>query len=575
MPQAVGTLPNEALLVLGSWVFWIPVFAGVGALGWKRPGADGWMLRFWTGWSSVLLFLQLWHFALPVDARAVAVVAVFGLAGLLRAMRELRGLASLPLRSWLVAAVVVATALWLSQLALGGVRNGDSGLYHQPVMHWSAEHAVVPGLGNLHVRFASNQSALLYAALCDAGPAPGIGSHTMNGLLILVLLAACVSGLFRVLSGASRHLRSDAYLALFLVPTASLALTLNLTSPSPDVAVFVCGAALMAMLLRFFEEEPSERSRGDLVALAVVAVAGVTIKLSLAFLSGLALAVAAGGWLLRARPRRRETLGAVGLLALVVAAGFGAWVARNVVLSGTLVYPVPSTGLALAWAVPREIIATERNYIGTWKGGLSLAALGNWNWLETSLRSFGWERWDVLGPLVLAAFSLAGLALRFPWRRGGGRFPHGWLLLPTLAALASWFLVAPLPRFAGAALWSLAIQLLLWAFDGIAPRVLPRVLVLASSAGLVLLPWLQGEPALSGLRGFEPESPPRLEARTMPGGLEVLVPAYDACKRAPLLCTPTPIPGLRLRRPGDLAAGFVIDPALAASSGDDAAEAGR
>lgn len=569
-------LPHEAWLVLASWAFWLAAFCGVGALLWKRPGLDGWTLRFWCGWSSVLFFLQLWHFLLPVDQRAVVAVAVLGAAGLLRSFREagvvLRGL----LRRWYVVVAVMAAALWLSQLALGGVRNGDSGLYHLPVMHWTAEYPAVPGLANLHVRFASNQSALLYAALCNAGPVAGIGTHVMNGLLVLVLMAQGIAALFRIAFGQSRWWRSDTYLAMFLAPTAAQALTLNMTSPSPDVPVFVCGAALMAMLLRFFEQlwssdGPVPTSRGNLLAIGVFAVAGVTVKLSLAFLSGVALAAAILGWLVREQPSMKRAAGAATGIAVVVIVGFGAWIGRNAVLSGTLVYPVPSTWLGLEWSIPVAILEAERRFIGSWNGSLSLGALRDIPWLMQALRSFGWERWDIGAPLAIAGLSLPFVLLRIPWRKRA--FPHALAMLPLLAALASWFIVAPLPRFAGAALWSFAFQSLLWAFDGLAPRILPRVFALASLALLPFLPGLQGASGLSGYRGFEPESPVRVEPLVLPGGLEVLVPKNDVCANGPLLCTPTPTPGLRLRRPGDLGAGFVIDPALAATADPPAAGA--
>lgn len=591
----MGFLPNEAWMVLGSWAFWLAVFCGVGALLWKRPGFDGWMLRFWCGWSCVLFFLQLWHFFLPVDGRAVVAVALLGAAGLFRSRREAGAVFRLLLRRWAVFFAVLVVAAWLSQLALGGVRNGDSGLYHLPVMHWTTEYPVVPGLANLHVRFASNQSALLYAALCNAGPVSGIGTHTMNGLLIFVLLVQGMAGLVRIALGQSRHRRGDTYLALFLVPTAAQALTLNMTSPSPDVSVFVCGAALMAMVLGFFEtlwardglaqlvssaNDASEselshprpnHSWGGLLAIAVFAVAGVTVKLSLAFLSGLALAAAILGWFWRIRPRHVDAAWMAAMLALVVFVGFGTWIGRNAVLSGTLVYPVPSTRLPLDWTIPIGILEAERRFIGSWNGSLSLAALGNGKWVLQALRSFGWQRWDVYAPLVLAVASLPGVLLLGPLRRE--RFPHALLMVPTLSALVSWFIVAPVPRFAGAALWSFAFQMLLWAFDGLASRVLPRLFVLAAVAALPLLPLLQNAPALSGFRSFEPESPVRVEARVLPGGLEVLVPKDDVCRSGPLLCTPTPTPGLRLRRPGDLGGGFVIDPELAASAAEPASSA--
>jgi hypothetical protein len=56
-----------------------------------------------------------------------------------------------------------------------------------------------------------------------------------------------------------------------------------------------------------------------------------------------------------------------------------------------------------------------------------------------------------------------------------------------------------------------------------------------------------------------------VEPVRLPSGLEVLVPQQGtyACWDAALPCTPYPNPGLQLRRPPDLAGGFVVDPLAA------------
>jgi hypothetical protein len=71
----------------------------------------------------------------------------------------------------------IATTLWFSLRALGGPRNGDSGLYHVPTIVWHLATRLPPGLGNLAAPFAYNQSFFLWAALLDVGPLPGRSTH--------------------------------------------------------------------------------------------------------------------------------------------------------------------------------------------------------------------------------------------------------------------------------------------------------------------------------------------------------------------------------------------------------------
>jgi hypothetical protein len=81
--------------------------------------------------------------------------------------------------------LLLAVGLVLARLALRGAGNGDSGLYHEPLIRWSLEYPIVTGLGNLHVRFAFNQSYFLYAAMLGVGPLANLSAHLANGLFML------------------------------------------------------------------------------------------------------------------------------------------------------------------------------------------------------------------------------------------------------------------------------------------------------------------------------------------------------------------------------------------------------
>jgi hypothetical protein len=80
---------------------------------------------------------------------------------------------------------------------------------------------------------------------------------------------------------------------------------------------------------------------------------------------------------------------------------------------------------------------------------------------------------------------------------------------------------------------------------------------------LAAVPFTEGKPLLRGLTDFELPPGPELHAETLATGLVVQVPnATMCCWEGPFPCTPYPNQALRLRREGDLAAGFRIDPSV-------------
>src|SRR5262245_59440478 len=130
-------------MILGVWSALGLLLIGVGALvrrACHSPAHDarGLLLSFWIGWACLLFALQLWHLFLPVDGRLLPVLVGAGLPGLvlggpgpwwttLRAVR----------RRWPLCVALLAAALWMSNLALGGPRHGDSGAYFIPNVRWA------------------------------------------------------------------------------------------------------------------------------------------------------------------------------------------------------------------------------------------------------------------------------------------------------------------------------------------------------------------------------------------------------------------------------------------------------
>ena len=361
--------PRETLLVACAWGVIGLVFTGIGALFRRACGAPttdaaGWLTCFWLGWALTIFALQLWQLVLPVDVRAAAALAAVGAAGVVASgtgpWRVLgRGVRT----SWPALLMFAAVAAWLANRALGGPQNGDTGLYHIPTMRWLAEYPIVPGLGNLYVAYAFNHSYLLYLALLDVGPFAHGSHHLANSILLLVLFGHVLLGIFRALRRRPCT-AEDLFYALCLPAAVTLAFDLNFTSPSPDFPVFVIGVVLTGHLVRLLAAPPDGPAPTvDLLALAVLAALGITVKLSLAGLALTTVAIAAVRWLLHPRAADAGRVRTLVAAVLLGALGVVPLMVRGIILSGYPLYPSTVAGVPVSWRVSPDA--------GTWILGVS------------------------------------------------------------------------------------------------------------------------------------------------------------------------------------------------------------
>ena len=206
--------PAELLLVSGgilaTWCLVGAMLVGIGLLLWPmgaRPSVetDDLFGGLWVGLAVLVLYLHLWHFALPIRWPVQVAPLLAGAAGLLRLRRH----PWRPDRAMPIGRAVV----WILVLlrALGPMEAFDSGMYHLPVVVWAREHAIVPGLANLHGRLAFNNSSLLLAAFLGSGPWRGESPHLLNGLLLFLLLLRLVPGAARLRGAAG----TDRFLPVF------------------------------------------------------------------------------------------------------------------------------------------------------------------------------------------------------------------------------------------------------------------------------------------------------------------------------------------------------------------------
>jgi hypothetical protein len=580
MGKQMAMLLGAMASVLLTWGALFLVFVGVGLLalrafrlratGWKR-----WLACFWVGWTLALVLLQIWHLWFAVDWRALTAVTVLGAAGLAGQRGELwRAARRLP-KEWLFCAVMLAVAARLANRAVGLPDHIDAGYYHFAAIRWAQAYPIVPGLGNLHNPLAINSAHFLYVAMLDVGPWAHRAQHLANGLLLMAALAGAFAAVFAVCRRAAVARRSELFLALCMPalwtqaafdPSAANEMFIRLvSSPTPDLPVFVLGLVAAGQLLAFIEDRDAQADEAafSLFSIAAVTVAGSIVKLTFAAYGATALVVALAVWGVR-HGRRAGAAWALLLSSALVVAGLVPWAVRSVILSGYVAYPVPAAAVGVDWRVPIEVVVREAATVrghAQWSVGS-----GGWGWLGHWVSAVAQVAMATivlpLGATVAVCLVVACARLR---RRFAEQTPRALYLffVPAGVALAFWFLTAPNPRFAGALFWVAAAGVTAMAVNALARRQRGvAVWAALGSAGVVSAVIFLGM-SVNGPgadKGFHPIPQVAVVSFVTRSGLTVFVPGNDIlCWDAPLPCTPLPRRELRLRREGDMARGFVLD----------------
>lgn len=561
--------PTAQLLILAAWAIIAGALVGWGSLLRRlldapARNADDWLTSFWLGWCGVVLMLQVWHLLWPVGPAAAAVCGGVGAIGLLLGLaRDARWLRPIP-RHLPAIVAALAVAVWLSHQALSGAHYGDVGAYFMPTVRWYSAHRILPGLGNLHGFFALNQSFFLYVAALDVGAFTGRAHHVANGILILVLSLRMVLAIERMLRLRRAVGLDDLFYAFMLPGTLALGVGIFLTSPNPDIGIFCFGTVATGELIALTADDTTRRT-GRARVLVLLALGGVTAKLSFAGFALALLLTTAWVWWRNQRPPWIRVARELAVASTLAIAALGPWIIRNVIMSGFPFFPSAVVVLPVEWRVQTDVEGWLRNSVHP---GGALAMFQQPEWYLQQLLKQRWDAPDVIGPLVVALlFALTGLARRLVRRAGDGALPFV-TMLPALASLQYCLMLSPVPRYAGATVWLLAATAILLACADAIRRAGSALRGLAIGAIVLATTWtirIGMYDVWLPLDDFEVMAIHPYEPRRLESGLVVNVPTTEeACWEIPLPCTPYPNPALRLRRPDDLGAGLMLDAELRA-----------
>jgi len=511
----------------------------------------------WLGLCLQLLVLHAVSLAAPLDSRMAWAARGLALVGLLWAAAEAGNVR--PRWDWRAAPTLIAfaTALpWVLSAATQRVTWRDTLAYQSSAVDWTNAYGVVPGLVNLNFRLGWNSVFLVFAALTDNGSTDGQSSHIALPFMILLALASWLATLFGRASWREKLfcLATLPYLLRFgLEPRYLSSLQTDLPT---GILVLACCRYLLA---------PATATRWLLAA--PLGAAAFACKVT----GGPALAIggAATLWaMFRASAATRRAACVSAALAGLLLVAF---IARNAVLTGWLLYPVPIGRLPVSWApeAARLRLVVDLGWAGTRSSGAVLspedwARRGIWDTLAVGWRVFCEQPLFWLGPIAVVI--AAGAALRSRPRRN-----EIGVLLCAVLGLGGMWLGLPLPRY-----WNVYAYIALGAAAGmVGARLFPSreaspkwaviplhfVMLLVVLTCILVQSW--GRPR--GLGQPQPLTSDRLLTRSSACGLEIThllqsqwFPHFSApARRLPLLYDPLGTNAdVCLRDPRDLAAGF-------------------
>lgn len=242
-----------------------------------------------------------------------------------------------------------------SLIAVQSPNYVDTGLYHAQSIRWIEEYGVVKGLGNLHHRFAYNSAFLCLQALFSWKDIVGQSLHGMNAYFaMLMLYYAIVSQ--HVLRGEKFSI-SDA--VKMIIPVYILIVWNQLSSPNTDSMVLLL---VVYVAVKWIEElEKGDNERSNFYAfLGLLIVAACTIKVSVA-----------PSVLLMIKPacmyiKKKDWTSFIKWILFAIVVAFP-YLARNVLISGYLLYPYPSLDIFdVDWKMNEFSVICDRKEIMVW-----------------------------------------------------------------------------------------------------------------------------------------------------------------------------------------------------------------
>lgn len=560
------------LLIIFAWAIFFCITLGVGlGLGklvakyfsdLKNPPAWDIFSSFWWGLIGVVGFLQIYSLFFPVNGRALLVVlalslvsALFSRVAIVRAFSRITKFDYFNRKNIIVSLFIFAFLIFLLYSASKTSIWYDTFLYHLNAVRWISDYPAVPGLANIHTRLGFNSSFFLFAALTDFWIFTSSSSHIALSLLVAVIIVQWIYSIF--FSKSSQAVKVFSALALPFILARSW--NPEAASLSTDLSMFI----LFLVFCQYLLEKKRE------YILLLVGLSGLILSFKL---SGILAIVILFVYLVKrlvvinnAKFRIKILIASTMLLLFTV----GGFVARNVVISGWILFPAPAGNLNLPWSVPETKAKFISERIMGWGRSPGIGSYQSVNkkfleWFTPWLINMRLQ--DEYKLFFLGFFFLvAGIYLRGA-RRNWKELSFEWALVSLLSFLSIvlWVAKAPLAILGLHFFWAFFAAISL-PFALHFSRWLKNPLLLFSISLFITLAYagygpIPDEPPVFRHLKIEPSSEVKA-IRGSPDGEEpeliLWIPVKgDQCGNSQLPCSNVKVV-VRQRVPGDISKGFL------------------
>ena len=252
-------------------------------------------------------------------------------------------------KAWMTKAVMlVFSILALYKGSIASIFY-DTPHYHLQAIQWIQAFPAVPGLGNLHTRFAYNSHFFIPSALFSVSFSETRAIYPLNSFFYLLIG-------FRLLADIDKSMiRKDwgeFLLKAFLLALFAFYQYQYVNTSGTDLII---AFLTFYVFILFLDSAFKAGKEAERLVLWAVLFAAITFKLSAMFLLVLLPFTYFGGKL-------KQGILLSALIGLLFMAPF---FYRNVVLSGYLVYPLPQLDFfSVDWKIPVERAVLEQDYSG-------------------------------------------------------------------------------------------------------------------------------------------------------------------------------------------------------------------
>jgi len=343
----------------------------------------------------------------------------------------------------ILSAVLLITFVLLLYTTSTTAKNPDTGIYHAQAIRWIETYRAIPGLANIHQRLGYNSSWMIVNAIFSFSFLGGQSFHFMTGYLMLAATVYFLGGLQNILNKTSAI--SDYVKIIFLLGMTLFMLD-QASSPGTDIPAAILVGITMCEAIKLFEERSGDKNPGVLILFALVAFC-LTVKLSAIPIFLLALPFIFNIFKFKQTKMFWTSL----LTALTIILPF---LARNVVLTGYLVYPgLTFSPINFDWRIPAEIVKRESEVI-RWFATLPNSSIERYQSLSFKAWSREWlldlslKHKALIGCNILLPIIMLALLSNKTWRDHLKKNAFMlYLFASSLLGILFWFISAPAVRF--------------------------------------------------------------------------------------------------------------------------------